>query len=42
MFDNVIFIGGIHGVGKSTICKQTDFTSESIRILSNFREYCPT
>lgn len=22
MFDNIIFIGGIHGVGKSTICQQ--------------------
>ncbi|HLO54202.1 MAG TPA: ATP-binding protein [Saprospiraceae bacterium] len=22
MFDNIIFVGGIHGVGKSTICQQ--------------------
>ncbi len=22
MFDNIVFIGGIHGVGKSTICRQ--------------------
>lgn len=22
MFDNIVFIGGIHGVGKSTICQQ--------------------
>jgi len=21
MFDNIVFVGGIHGVGKSTICQ---------------------
>lgn len=34
-FDNIFFIGGIHGVGKGTICKEIVSKSELIHIMAS-------
>ncbi|MFH6962292.1 ATP-binding protein [Flavobacterium plurextorum] len=34
-FDNIFFIGGIHGVGKGTICKEIASKSELIHITAS-------
>lgn len=28
MYNNIIFIGGVHGVGKGTICQEDVFTTD--------------
>lgn len=35
LFENIIFIGGIHGVGKGTICKEIESKTDLIHITAS-------